>query len=314
VQSSAATSRQINGIVTALVTPLTEEGTLDKAGLEHLIERQIAAGVDALFVLGSVGEGPLVRDEVFRATAEHAAYCTRGRVPILGGASGNSLDRCVSKMQVFAEHGYTAVVATLPYYGWPGRHDDSLRFFTLLAGRSPLPLVAYNLPKAVGWQMPPETLEALFTVNNLICIKDTHGDEARMRAIAGSPRRPAHFSYLPGNSALTWRLLEAGADGVVSTPANLFPEPFVDLLRFHREGRTDLAQALDREVMPQVIALLDLMPTGASALKGLLALEGVCCSSTVAPWPAMDAAAQDAARPKLEAARAAITAFRLSHS
>jgi len=307
-------SRSITGVVTALVTPLTDCGALDESGLERLIERQIVAGVDALFVLGSVGEGPLLRDEVFLATAVHAARCVRHRVPLLGGASENSLDRCVSRMRIFSELGYDAVVATLPYYGWPARHEDSVRFFTLLAGLSPLPLVAYNLPKAVGWQMPPETLEALFAVKNLIGIKDTHGDEARMRTIAGSPGRPAHVSYLPGNSALTGRLLEAGSDGVVTTPANLFPEVFVDLLRYHREGRADLAQALDREVIPHVTALLDLMPTGAAALKGLLAIEGICGPGTVTPWPMMDAAAQEAARPKLEAARAAISLFRNAHT
>jgi 4-hydroxy-tetrahydrodipicolinate synthase len=306
-------AKKITGIVTALVTPLTPSGALDHEGLERLIERQITAGVDSIFILGSVGEGPLLPDQVFRETVTHASKCVRGRLPLLGGASENSLDRCAVRMTMFAEAGYDAIVATLPYYGWPPRHEDSVRFFTRLAALSPLPLVAYNLPKAVGWQMPPEALEALFEVKNLICIKDTHGDEARMRAIASSPRRPAHFSYLPGNSALTGPLMAAGADGVVSTPANLFPEPFVDRLRAHRTGRTDLAQVLDTEVMPLVTALLDLMPTGAAALKGLLALEGVCGPTTVAPWPEMNRATMEAARSKVEAARSAITAFRRLH-
>ena len=62
-------AQRIGGIVTALVTPLTPTGALDNEGFDRLIERQLAGGVDALFALGSVGEGPLVSEAVYDQVA-----------------------------------------------------------------------------------------------------------------------------------------------------------------------------------------------------------------------------------------------------
>lgn len=303
-----AQPRRISGIVTALVTPLDSSGRLDRAGLERLIARQERAGVDGIFILGSVGEGPLVDDAVGVEVARQARAAVQ-RCVLLGGASDNSVARCLRRLEDLAAAGVEYGVLTLPYYGWPADGPRSVAFFAEVAARSPLPIVAYNLPNAVGWQMPVAVLEELFAIPNVICIKDTHGDFAQMRAVASSPRRPAHFSYLPGNSALAPALLAHGADGVVSTPSNILPEPFVDLWRWQRAGRTDLVRRLEAEVFPAVTGLLTLAPTGAAALKGLLEIEGVCRRHTVAPWPCLQDADVAAWTRALAAARAVYETF-----
>lgn len=302
----------VQGIVPALITPLCPDGSADLAALERLITHQIDAGVHALFVLGSVGEGVLLDDAAFRAVAAHAVRFASGRVPVLAGASENSLARCAAKIEFLQEVGVDAAVCTLPYYGWPGGHEHAVRFFGDLARKSPLPLIAYNLPKAVGWQMPPETLLELVRFTNIIALKDTHADADKMIAVAGAEARGGRATYLPGNSSLTIRLLRHGSDGVVSTPANVLPEVFVTVWRLHQAGRIAELERLDREVMPAVNRTLELMPTGAAALKGLLAGEKFCHPTTIAPWPQMDAVAIERGRETLAAARAAFHAFRES--
>lgn len=302
-------SSRIAGVVTALVTPLTPTGACDHGGLEKLIERQVAAGVDAVFVLGSVGEGPLVTDEVYQQVARRAASSLAGRCHLLGGASDNSVDRCLARLDVLARCGVDAGVVTLPFYGWPGRVADSIGFFATLAPRSPIPIVAYNLPKAVGWQMPVEALEELFQIPNLVCLKDTHGDFDKMAALAASPKRPAHFSYLPGNSLFAARLIHRGANGVVSTPSNLFPEIFVDLWRRCQAQQWEQVAQMDRELLPVIIGLLDLMPTGAASIKGLLELRGICSRHTMRPWPEAGEAELRVMGEALAKVDAAIAAF-----
>ncbi len=300
---------RIAGVVTALVTPLTPTGACDHDGLGKLIERQVAAGVDAVFVLGSVGEGPLVTDEVYQQVAHRAASCVAGRCRLLGGASDNSVDRCLARLDVLARCGVEAGVVTLPFYGWPGRVSDSIEFFATLAPRSPIPIVAYNLPKAVGWQMPVEALEELFQIPNLVCLKDTHGDFDKMAALAASPKRPAHFAYLPGNSLFAARLIRQGADGVVSTPSNLFPEIFVDLWRRCQAQQWEQVAQMDRELLPVIIGLLDLLPTGAASIKGLLELRGICRRHTIRPWPEAGEAELRVMGEALAKVEAAIAAF-----
>ena len=300
----------VQGIVPALVTPLCPDGSADLTALERLITHQIDAGVHALFVLGSVGEGVLLDDSAFRAVATHAVKFASGRIPVLGGASENSLARCAAKIDFLQGVGVDAAVCTLPYYGWPEGHEHAVRFFGDLSRRSPLPLIAYNLPKAVGWQMPPETLLELVRFTNIIALKDTHADADKMIAVAGTAARRGRATYLPGNSSLAIRLLCHGSDGVVSTPANVLPEVFVTAWQLHRAGRTAELERLDREVMPAINHTLELMPTGAAALKGLLAGEGLCHPTTIAPWPQMDALGIERGRETLAAARAAFHAFR----
>ncbi len=295
--------------MTALVTPLTREGGLDEPGLERLVERQAGAGVDAIFVLGSVGEGPLVSDAVYRKTAQRAAALSAGRCLLLGGASDNSLERCLARLDVLADAGVELGVLTLPFYGWPSEPAHAVRFFSEVASRSPIPIVAYNLPKAVGMQIPPDVLEALFQIPNIAGIKDTHADFDAMAHVASSPLRPPGFSYLPGNTSFAARLLERGADGVVCTPANVFPEPFAALIRHHREGRGDVVRRIDAELVPKLTRLLQFQPTGAASIKGFLEADAVCGRHTVRPWPEMDASGIPACRTALAEMREAIGAF-----
>ena len=300
---------RISGLVTALITPLTPQGALDEQGLERLVERQVTAGVDALFVLGSVGEGPLVSDGVYERVARRAASLVAGRCQLLGGASDNSADRCLARLDVLARAGVQFGVLTLPFYGWPAQPEHTVRFFSEVAARSPVPVVVYNLPKAVGWQIPGEILEMLFQIPNVVGIKDTHNDLAAMVRVASSALRPPHFAYLPGNTSFGARLLESGADGLVCTPANVFPEPFVALIRHHRAGRLDLVRRMDAELIPKLTTLLQLLPTGAASIKAFLEADGVCGRHTVRPWPELGDADLSACRRLLEEMRAAIATF-----
>jgi dihydrodipicolinate synthase/N-acetylneuraminate lyase len=284
-KSPSAVRAGIRGVVTALVTPLTAEGGLDAPAMERLIGAQLSAGVDALFVLGSVGEGPLLRDEVAQRVLDCTAGCNGRRVPLLAGASDNSVDLCVGRLIRLAAHGIDCGVLTLPYYGWPELIDESVEFFTTVAARSPIPIVAYNLPKAVGWQMPVPMSERLFAIPNLICIKDTHDDIEQMAAVAGSLRRSTGVTYLPGNSAFAARLFRCGADGVVTTLANVFPRLFVSLWRRHLEGNVAAVDRIDTRVMPKLVELLGVLPSGAASIKGALEVLGVCRRFTVRPWP-----------------------------
>lgn len=276
---------KLHGVITAMVTPLSARGGVDAKGLANLVEGQVSAGVNGLFVLGSTGEGPQLTDRMYREVARRASDLNQGRIPLLGGASDNSVRRCLDRLGWLAASGVEYGVLTLPFYGWPHSETHSLAFFAEVARRSPLPIVAYNLPKNVGWRMPASLLEDLCSIPNLVAIKDTHADLEQMIAIAASPKRPAHVSYFPGNSFLAGRLLAHGADGVVSTPSNIFPKPFVDLIQCFKAGRTGLAARIDTEVIALTAPLIGYLSTGAASIKGLLESRGICRRFTVAPWP-----------------------------
>lgn len=282
---AAARERRLHGVVTALITPLRPDGELDRTALARLIQRQIEAGIDGIFVLGSVGEGPLLPDRIYAEAAELAAAAAGRARLLLGGASDNSVARCLERLEVLSRAGVAAGVLTLPFYGWPPRVAESVAFFRDVAQRSPIPIVAYDLPKAVGWQMPPDVIAALFELPNVLGLKVTHADFDAMAAVCRPGRRPAHFSVLPGNSRLAARLFQQGADGVVSTPSNVHPEAFVALWGAACAGDVRRLAELDRTVIPALANLIELLPTGAASIKAALEVKGLATRHTVPPWP-----------------------------
>ena len=288
------------GIVTALITPMTADHDLDRPALEGLLERQIQSGVHGIFVLGSVGEGPLLTETMSAEVARCTTEVIGGRCPVLGGAIDNSVERCLRRLDALAEAGVDIGVLTLPCYGWPHRVAESVSFFSEVAERSPLPIMAYDLPKVVGWRMPIELIEALFEIGNLIGLKCTHADAPAMLEVCSSPRRPAGFAFLPGNSALVLPMLQAGADGLVCTPSNVFPEPFVELYRAFEEKRLDAAQAIADHVLPGLVEMLGILPNGAGSIKAVLEVQGLARRYTAPPWPQASEKEMEVARKILQ--------------
>ena len=278
-------SKKVEGIVTALVTPLDSNRNLDVDALEQMLERQILAGVHGIFTLGSVGEGPLLDDSNITEVAKKTVSIVGRRCPVFGGASDNSVYRCLRRLDVLAEAGVDIGVLTLPYYGWPHCISESVSFFSSVAKASPLPIMVYDLPKAVGWRMPLELVEALFEIENIVGLKCTHEDVDAMIEVCASTKRPPHFAFLPGNSGLALDMLKAGAQGIVCTPSNIFPEPFVELYRAFKEDRLETIDELIDRVIPPLVSLLAFLPSGASSIKAALEAQGLAKRFTVPPWP-----------------------------
>lgn len=274
---------KLKGIVTALVTPLTAAGELDEEALGRLIHLQVEGGIHGLFVLGSVGEGPMMPDRLYERAIRLAGQFVGGRIPLLCGVSDNSVGRCLDRLQCAAGAGAAYGVMTLPYYGWTGRPADGLRFFREVAERSPLPIVAYNLPKNIHWDMTEDFVRELFHISNLAGLKDTRNELEAMARIAADPSRPSQFFYMPGNSALAARLFAAGADGLVSTPSNVCPQLFARLWNAC-QGQQEHEVARLSEIVRTLCGILTL-PTGPSGIKCALELRGVCRRYTLSPWP-----------------------------
>lgn len=274
---------KLKGIVTALVTPLTPAGELDEEGLGRLIDTQLVGGIHALFVLGSVGEGPMMPDRLYQRAIRLVCHCLHGRIPLLCGVSDNSVARCLDRLHIAAEAGALYGVATLPYYGWTGCPADGLRFFREVAERSPLPLVAYNLPKNIHWDMTERFIQELFGIPNLAGLKDTRNEPEAMERIVTDPSRPKGFFYMPGNSGLAARLFAAGADGLVSTPSNVCPRLFIQLWNACQAQQKEEAARLS-EITKTLCGILTL-PTGSAGIKCALELRGICRRHTLSPWP-----------------------------
>lgn len=271
------------GVITALATPLKETGELDVYSLRRLVERQLHAKVDAVFVLGSVGEGPMLSHEYRAEVIRETCQVVQNTLPIYCGVMDNATELILRKLETAYKNGANAGVFTLPFYGRLCDQAAIHDFFAQVARRTPLPLIVYNLPKVTNVDLNIDDIIFLTSLPEVVGLKDTRDDLNQMIQVASDKRRMDILSYLPGNSSFASVLLTAGADGLVSVFGNIFPELMVALYRSHTQKNVSL-----RDVCSDIVKTLTPIlrhPSTAGGIKCALEIQGVGTCRTVHPWP-----------------------------
>src|SRR5690606_6191291 len=108
-----------SGSIVALVTPMRDDGSVDFACLERLVDLHVEQGTDALVVTGTTGESAtLTRDEhvaVLKIAAERAA----GRIPVIAGTGSNSTAQTIDLSRAVAGFPIDGYLIVTPYYNKP---------------------------------------------------------------------------------------------------------------------------------------------------------------------------------------------------
>ena len=135
----------MNGIIPPLVTPLKDRNTLDRDGLERLVERLVTGGVHGLFIIGTTGEGPSLSYRLRRELITETCKIVRGRLPVFVGVTDTAFVESVNIAKHSADAGADALVAAPPYY-LPEAQPELLEYIRHLLPEMPLPFYFYNMP------------------------------------------------------------------------------------------------------------------------------------------------------------------------
>ncbi len=235
------------GCGTALVTPFTAAGDIDERALGELVEWQIEQGIHFLVPCGSTGEAatmtPDEQARVVRIVAERVA----GRVPVVAGAGSNDTRRAVALSRMMQDAGATHLLQVSPMYNKPPQRGI-IAHFRAVAESTELPIILYNVPGRTGSNMEARTTLALAELPNVIAIKEASGIMGQILEILRD--RPANFSVLSGDDALTLPVMAAGGDGVISVTSNVTPALMSQLVERLRANDMDGARALHRRLLP----------------------------------------------------------------
>ena len=195
------------GCGTALVTPFTQGGALDEAGVRRLAQRQIDAGIHFLVPCGTTGENPtltaaervrVVEIVVDEADGQGAGARRRRRLRHAGS------DR--SRRARWRARAPTASCRSTPYYNKPTQ-EGLFQHYRAIAESTPLPIVVYNVPGRTGVQRR---------------VGDAGAARRRSRTSSASRKRRAtsrrcarSVSAVPGglHRAVRRRCADAAADG-----------------------------------------------------------------------------------------------------
>jgi 4-hydroxy-tetrahydrodipicolinate synthase len=240
------------GIIPAVWTPTDATGNLLKGALRKNIEAMLAAGVDALLVLGSTGEfihlSVAQRQEVLECALEVA-----GKTPTLTNISHTN-PRTVVELGKHAKEAGAAAVSLLAPWFYPLSEDDLVAFFVEAGKGIELPIILYNFLAMTGKNLTPEVVRRIASEIPIAGIKHSAGDFEEHKAFADIGREFG-FNVVTGWDTHIPEAFALGAKGAVAGMANFVPELLAQIYRLVNAGRLEEV----REPVRQMRRLGDLL-------------------------------------------------------
>lgn len=229
------------GSMVAMVTPMHEDGAVDEAALERLVEFHIENGTDAIVAVGTTGESAtLDYDEhchVMRLVVQYA----RGRIPVIGGTGANSTWEAIKLTRCAMEGGCDAALLVAPYYNKPTQ-EGLYQHFKAVAEAVPIPQILYNVPSRTAVDLMPETVERLSDIPNVVAIKETVSVDRARELVERCGDRLDVYS---GEDAHARGTIMEGGKGVISVTANVAPRQMHDMCAAALKGDWETAEAID---------------------------------------------------------------------
>jgi 4-hydroxy-tetrahydrodipicolinate synthase len=266
-------------VVTAMLTPFAEDGSVDYAIAEKLAAHLVAHGSDTLVICGTTGESPtLTWDEEFELF-QVVQKAISGKAKIIAGAGSNSTKEAIAATQKADKLRLDGTLQVVPYYNKPPQ-DGLYQHFKAIAEASPdLPVMLYNIPGRTGQNLAPETVIHLAQIPNIVAIKEASGSLDQVSQIRRST--PLEFSIYSGDDSLTLPMLAVGAKGVVSVASHLVGDQIQQMVRAFEQGQVQLATQIHLRLFPLFKTLF--VTANPIPLKAALRLQGWQVGSTRLP-------------------------------
>ena len=230
---------KVKGIIAAMVTSMHEDESLNEAEIRRQVNRQIAAGVDAVFCLGTNGEFYIQSEEeklkVISIVVDEAA----GRVPVYAGTGCPGTKATIELSLKAKALGVDVLSIISPYFAAISQ-KEIYNHYKAMAEAVDLPIVMYNMPARTGNNIDPATAAELAKIPNIAGIKDSSGNWDNLKGYIDATRG-MDFSVLSGNDSLILPALKEGGVGGITAVANIYPETMVAIYRRFLAG--DLAGA-----------------------------------------------------------------------
>lgn len=253
------------GLGIALVTPFTENGTVDYDALENIVEYQIANGADFLCILATTSESPCLSKQEKLDIQHFIVKLVNGRLPIVVGCGGNNTYAIAEELRNGDFKGIAGVLSVCPYYNKPSQ-EGLYQHFRTLSKATELPLILYNVPGRTGINMTAETtLRLANDCENIVAIKEASGNLEQIDEILKN--KPEGFAVLSGDDSLTYPMIACGAEGVISVIGNALPKEFSRMIRLEQRGEFEAAVKIHHKFTDLYSLLfVDGNPAGVKAL------------------------------------------------
>jgi len=236
----------LRGSMVALITPMTDDGSIDEAGLESLVDFHLKNQTDAIIAMGTTGESATLTHKEHRHVVRRVVELVNGKIPVIAGTGSNNTAEALDLTAAAKQDGADACLLVTPYYNKPTQ-EGLYQHYKLIADKVALPQILYNVPGRTGCDLLPETTSRLADIENIIAIKEATGDLKRAKqtlALCGD-----RLDVFSGDDSTSIELMLMGGQGNISVTANLAPQAMHDMCEAALAGDRTKAEAINESLM-----------------------------------------------------------------
>jgi 4-hydroxy-tetrahydrodipicolinate synthase len=279
---------EIGGVITAMVTPFTEDRSVDEAAARKLARHLVDSGSHGLVLSGTTGESPTLDDEEKLALLRAVRDELGPDVLLICGTGSNDTRHSERLSAAAAGEGADAVLAVTPYYNKPNR-TGIIAHYRAVASAAGVPVILYNIPSRVVLNLPSDLLAELAQIENVVGVKQANDEE--LQPIDG-------LRILAGNDGTFLRTLEMGEPGGILVATHLVGPEMREIYEAVQTGDTDRAREIDESLRPvyEVLSKTNPIP-----VKAGLELLGICSARARLPIVEADDEQRAEVRQALEA-------------
>ncbi|MCL2803580.1 MAG: 4-hydroxy-tetrahydrodipicolinate synthase [Micrococcales bacterium] len=267
--------RPFGALLTAMVTPFNEDGSLDEAGLQALARHLVDLGHDGIVVSGTTGESPTTTDAEKQRIIELAKEAVEGQAQIVAGVGTFDTAHTVELAKEAADAGADGLLVVSPYYSRPCQ-AGMIQHFLRAADATELPVMVYDIPIRSAVHLDPATVRELAGHEQIVAVKDATGDLARafgLGAVTG-------LAWYSGDDKLNLPFLAQGAAGMVSVVGQVVGDRWRSVIDAIDAGNIDKARQVTAQIWPVVNAICG-GGHGVTMVKAALEMAGLIERRTV---------------------------------
>ena len=257
-------------VLTAMVTPLAPDGSLDLDAAAAVATHLADHGHDGVVLSGTTGESPTTSvaedGELLRAVVEAVG----DRITVVAGVGTNATAHSLELTEQATKLGAAGVMVVTPYYSKPSQ-GGVLAHFRAVAQATDLPVMLYDVPGRTALRIAWETYVAAAELDNVVAVKEAVGDVAQGVRLA----QDLGYALYSGDDVanLTW--LAHGAVGIVSVVGHVAGDQHAALVAAVDAGDLDRARQIYHDLLPAIAGIMGAANYGGTTAKAALQLAGV---------------------------------------
>jgi 4-hydroxy-tetrahydrodipicolinate synthase len=262
-------------VLTAMVSPMDADGSLDLEGARRLVAHLLDSGHDGIVVNGTTGESATLTDDESIEMVRVVAEVVGDRAAVVAGVGSNATAHSVEMAHRAADAGATGLLLVTPYYNKPTQ-AGVVAHCHAVADATELPVMLYDIPARTGIPFEPATLVELAGHERIVAVKDAKGDPWSSTKVMAA----TDLLYFSGADEGNLPWLALGATGVVSVVGHVAGKDYAAMVAAVGRGDLDEARTIHRRLIPAVDAIMS-TSQGAIMAKAALVELGVIDHATV---------------------------------